>query len=135
MITARWNQTNKFPYLMKFLLNKKNWIEYRMDKMRSTNSIHVGKTHLAEEKFSQTAQSQHKRKWCPIHNTNSHTISECHNFKMLKPPENSNLSPIMSSVGVACVPITTLHRVLLEQNVVLKAAINFITLLYTKPRP
>ena len=71
------DKTDKFPSLLRFLLDQKSTIEYENFELRTTNEYRAkGSAHYVQREEEMNAQTQSARRRCLLHDAN-HWTSEC----------------------------------------------------------
>ena len=68
------DKTNKFPYLLEFLITERNALEYGMAELRVCSDKRYGTIHYVDAGYGNK---------CLIHNCDSHKTSECRSYLML----------------------------------------------------
>lgn len=72
------DKTDKFPSLLRFLLDQKSAIEYENSELRTTNEYRAkGSAHYVQREEEMNAQTQSARRRCLLHDDANHWTSEC----------------------------------------------------------
>ena len=72
------DKTDKFPSLLRFLLDQKSAIEYENSELRTTNEYRAkGSAHYVQREEEMNAQTQSARCRCLLHDDANHWTSEC----------------------------------------------------------